>query len=119
MLLSLDIKAAFTSMSQTWLGVPLATMEPPAELENLVSSLYAGADTLCMAEERNMHIFQQASGVAQGCPGSGWMFAVGFDALLRTLDATLGEGGVLKACADDAAAECGGIARDGSLALWG
>lgn len=54
-------------------------------------------------------------GIAQDCPGSGWMFAVGFDAPLRILDATLGEGSVFKACADVAAA-CGGIAQVGSLA---
>lgn len=61
-------------------------------------------------------LFRQDGGVAQGCPGSGWLFAVTFDAPLRMMSAEVEGRGFLRACADDVAAACANVCVVSALA---
>lgn len=63
-----------------------------------------------------MPLARQDSGVAQCCPGSGWLFAVAFNAPVRFAVDVVGSEGLLRACADDVAAACSGITVVGRLA---
>eukprot|EP00959_Pyramimonas_sp_CCMP1952_P437106 9151826-Pyramimonas_sp.AAC.1 len=101
--LSFDIKAAFPSMSQTWLRLVLERHRMHIGFFYAINALAAGALSHLSVGSEVVPMFDITSGVPQGCPLSGSLWALGFDPLLRHLvrpfpskeDASLG------ACADD------------------
>lgn len=93
----------FRRTSQSGLHSALVATGAPEEVQLLVRSLYAQAVAKHMTEAGLVDLFTRRSGVAQGCLGSGWLVAVAFDAYLRLLSASMGEEGLVRKCADDAA----------------
>jgi len=99
-----DLEAAFPSVSQEWMHMTLAARGAPEGIAAFVEGIYRQATAYGRAGNETHELFRQTSGVAQGCPGSGWIFAAVLDPALKLLAHALGQEGVLTACADDMAA---------------
>lgn len=114
---SLDIKAAFLSVSRQWLSESLAATDPPAEVATFVASLYFDSEALYATKDGVISLFRQDGGVAQGCPANGWLFAVAFDAPLRMMSAEVeGRGLRLRGRRSNGMLERAGARRSGHTA---
>ena len=79
MLLFFDIAAAFPSLSHKFLFVMLQYIGCPAGLVAALRSFYTGVTGISMA---GTFLFKILSGVLQGCPLSGSLFALSFDCFI-------------------------------------
>ena len=98
---SLDLAASFPSIARMWMQFVLEAIEAPKGLSNMVQSTHAENWVLETSTGDVRFMYELASGVQQGCPFTGLMFAICFDACVRGLSASLGLLGVIWACADD------------------
>jgi hypothetical protein len=100
-----DVMAAFPSLSHQWLFVVLAKMRIPKEIIRALKGLYADCSATIVLGGRRLRSFCMLSGIRQGCPASGTLFALAIDPCLRYLISKLGpERGIVNAYADDIAA---------------
>ena len=104
LLLSFDFKAAFPSLKRRWLELTLAHYGVPQGMLWAIAALYHAP--IAFARFGDMHLTpmcELASGVLQGCPLSGSLWALCMDPLLRHLQRPFPslDHGVVRACADD------------------
>eukprot|EP00959_Pyramimonas_sp_CCMP1952_P378155 7921582-Pyramimonas_sp.AAC.1 len=101
--LSFDVRAAFPSMSQTWLRMVLERSRLPQGILWVVLALSSDAVAHVPVGSEIIPMFTITAGVPQGCPLSGSLWALGFDPFLRHLVAPFPskEAATLGACADD------------------
>ena len=78
-----DFSAAFPSVSHTWLFMCLEAMKFPTGFINVVRSLYSDNIATHSVQGRTHVLFRIVSGILQGCPLSGFLFAVVIDPFLR------------------------------------
>jgi hypothetical protein len=104
-ILLFDIRAAFPSLAHHWLFVVLIRMGMPKYFIDCIKALYCGGVAVVVLQGRRWGRFPILSGIRQGCPASGSLFALAIDPCLRYLMAMLGPGrGIITAYADDIAA---------------
>ena len=77
-------------------GVPRASM-------NVIRSIYFDCRTYILVSGEKSFLCTVLSGVLQGCPLSGSLFALAIDPFLCLIDTVLENGrlGIVRACADD------------------
>ena len=71
-----DFAAAFPSISHTWLFMTLEAMKFPAGFINLVKTMYTDNHAMYSDGTAYISMFTIMSGILQGCPLSGLLFAV-------------------------------------------
>jgi hypothetical protein len=103
-ILLFDIRAAFPSLAHVWLWVVLIRMGIPKEFIAAIQALYHGGLARVVLMGARWGGFPILSGIRQGCPASGSLFALAIDPCIRYLMACLGPRGLLTAYADDIAA---------------
>jgi hypothetical protein len=104
-ILLFDIRAAFPSLAHAWLFVVLLRMGVPRFVIAAIRGLYRGGLATVVLLGARWAQFPILSGIRQGCPASGSLFALAIDPCIRYLMHHLGPGrGVLTAYADDIAA---------------
>lgn len=102
MLALFDLRAAFPSVSRTYLNVAVEEVGAPGGLCRIVHGLQDGAVAQFCKAGVVVPLFPIERGVAQGCPLSGMLFCVAIDPFLRAGVVALAKHrGVLRACADD------------------
>ena len=100
-----DVMAAFPSLSHQWLFVVLAKMRIPKGIIRALKALYADCSATIVLGGRRLRSFNMLSGIRQGCPASGTLFALAIDPCLRYLISQIGPArGLVNAYADDIAA---------------
>jgi hypothetical protein len=100
-----DIMAAFPSLSHQWLFVVLRKMRVPVQFINALKALYKDGFATINLNGKRWRRFPILSGIRQGCPASGTLFALAIDPCLRYLISKIGpERGIMNAYADDIAA---------------
>ena len=100
-----DIMAAFPSLSHQWLFVVLRKMKVPLRVINALKALYEDGFATITLGGRRWRRVPILSGIRQGCPASGTLFALAIDPCLRFLISKIGpERGIINAYADDIAA---------------
>jgi hypothetical protein len=101
-----DIASAFPSVSHEWLMLVLDLIGAPCGLRNLVRALYRACRAFAVMNGDIRFLYFVQSGVLQGCPLSGMLFAIIFDPFLRHLEAVIDarRQGTSRACADDVGA---------------
>jgi hypothetical protein len=100
-----DLMAAFPSLSHQWLFVVLAKMRIPKGIIRALKALYADCSATIVLGGRRLRTIHMLSGIRQGCPASGTLFALVIDPCLRYLISKVGpERGIVNAYADDIAA---------------
>jgi hypothetical protein len=103
-ILLFDIKAAFPSLAHQWLFVVLSRMKVPRFIILAIKALYKDGFAQVVLLGTRIFLFIR-SGIRQGCPASGTLFALAIDPCIRYIIHQLGpERGVLTAYADDIAA---------------
>jgi hypothetical protein len=104
-ILLFDIRAAFPSLAHAWLFVVLLCMGVPRFVIAAIKALYRGGLATVVLLGARWGQFPILSGIRQGCPASGSLFALAIDPCIRYLMHHLGpKRGVLTAYADDIAA---------------
>jgi hypothetical protein len=104
-ILLFDIRAAFPSLAHVWLWVVLLRMGVPRFVIAAIKCLYRGGAAIVSLLGGRWGGFPICSGIRQGCPASGSLFALAIDPCFRYLVSQLGpERGILTAYADDIAA---------------
>jgi hypothetical protein len=98
-----DIAAAFTSLFHSWMFLALEACGAPSGLYQLVQAMYTCISTSTVIDGRKFFLYWIWSGVLQGCPLSGMLFAISLDPLLRKFLAEVETNGkaAVRACADD------------------
>jgi exonuclease III len=100
-----DIMAAFPSLSHQWLFVVLTKMKVPRVIIAAFRALYQDCHAMINLLGKRRRRFAILSGIRQGCPASGTLFALAMDPCIRFLIATIGpKRGLVNAYADDIAA---------------
>ena len=101
-----DFASAFPSVSHEWLMLVLDLIGAPCGLRNLVRALYRACRAFAVMNGDIRFLYFVQSGVLQGCPLSGMLFAIIFDPFLRHLEAVIDarRQGTSRACADDVGA---------------
>ena len=104
-----DIMAAFPSVAHRWIRVVLNRACLHLGLRNLIFCLYSLASAVGPQkgeDGESIFLYWIWRGVLQGCPLSGFIWAIVFDPFLRILMASFQDPGygVLRACADDVGA---------------
>ena len=97
-----DVKQAFTSVFHYWLHAVLGARGFPAGFRVLIESLYYLG--FCYLNQQGMvhFLFVILSGILQGCPLSGSLFAIsGEPFLLGLTKIDKAHGSLTRACADD------------------
>jgi hypothetical protein len=84
-LLLLDIKAAFPSLSQEWMFQVLRKMQIPRMVIRALRALYNDNDATIFFNGAAHSTITITSGIKQGCPASGVLFALALDPFLRYL----------------------------------
>ena len=97
-----DFKAAFPSVSHSFLFSCLERLGLPTQAMNFIRMLYNNNTCNLRMHGHDFEGFLLQGGVRQGCPLSPLLFAVCVDILLRMLEVKIG-GIVVKAFADDVA----------------
>ena len=104
-ILLFDIRAAFPSLAHQWLFVVLRRMRVPIFMINCIKELYRDGIAEVVLMGQRWGRFPIRSGIRQGCPASGTLFALAADPCIRFIIHKLTpERGVLTAYADDVAA---------------
>ena len=97
-----DFKSAFPSVSHKYLFCLLRVLGLPSALLTILSHFYIAAIAFSVID--HIKLYEAKSGVLQGCPLSGTLFALVLDPFLALLDTVVQrEGGLLRAAADDIA----------------
>lgn len=101
-----DVEAAFPSAAQPWIWQVLERMGLPCRLRRAVQFLYKDVHVRFLLNgrlsERSICV---RSGVKQGCPSSGFLWALLYDPVLRAMSCTLPPRELAITCfADDLAA---------------
>ena len=100
-----DLLAAFPSLSHKWLFVVLRKMGVPQRIIKALRALYKDCFATIVLGGRRLREIPMLSGIRQGCPASGTLFALVIDPCLRYLISKIGpERGIVNAYADDIAA---------------
>ena len=101
----LDQAAAFASISHEWLHLALVAIGVPIWLVTGLLALYHGGRARIGWHGGLEATIGLASGIRQGCPTSGSVWALVFDPIIRGMYALLRpRGGSLRVYADDVAA---------------
>jgi len=104
-ILLFDLMAAFPSLSHQWLFVVLRKMKVPMRVLKAFAALYKDCFATIILLGGRWQRVPMLSGIRQGCPASGTLFALAIDPCIRYLISLLGpRGGMLNAYADDIAA---------------
>jgi len=101
LLLLVDFKAAFPSVSQEFMQECLEGFGMPLEALRVLESLYDGGCCEVVLGSGRWDGFSMGSGIRQGCPLSPLIFALVMDLLLRVLSTRLGQDFLIRAFADD------------------
>jgi hypothetical protein len=110
-ILLLDFKAAFPSISQSFLLKMLGHLHLPRQVQNVIKNLYEGHScNLCFGGMQEPG-FQIGAGIRQGCPLSPLLFALVVDIVLRRIKAKVPNVKVF-AFADDVALILEDVGRD-------
>eukprot|EP00972_Heterocapsa_arctica_P071080 10499933-Heterocapsa_arctica.AAC.1 len=88
-----DFVAAFPSVSQAWLFTVLAAAGFPEGFLRLVHGIYFMNFAYGTDGTSHRFLFQILSGVVQGCPLSGLLFAVLLDPFLRAISSLIDDKG--------------------------
>ncbi len=89
-ILLFDIKAAFPSLAHSWLWVVLIRMGIPKAIISAIRALYRGGVAIVVLLGARWGGFPIHSGIRQGCPASGTLFALAIDPCIRYLMDQLG-----------------------------
>ena len=100
-LLLFDFRAAFPSVSHDVLWILLKIAGLPAPFVRLIRSLYKDCRHLMRVHGKRFNGPVLKSGVRQGCPLSGLLFAIVTEPVIRLLARSLEPRGSLRAYADD------------------
>lgn len=79
----IDFQTAFPSIGHDWLWAVLERMQLPLPLLCLIKALYHNLVTQLSLDGEIVGTVRIASGIKQGCPLSGTLFALGLDPLIR------------------------------------
>ncbi|CAK0846857.1 unnamed protein product, partial [Prorocentrum cordatum] len=103
LLLSFDFAQAFAALSQRWLFLSLRALGLPIGILYVLAMFYFDAQMFEESHAGLTFLFIVNSGVLQGCPLSGDLYAIGTNVFLIDLAASLEERrlGIARACADD------------------
>eukprot|EP00959_Pyramimonas_sp_CCMP1952_P013274 280092-Pyramimonas_sp.AAC.1 len=104
LLLSFDFRAAFPSLSRRWLELVLVHYGVPLGVCWAIGALYTAPIAFArFGDMPHTPMCELGSGVLQGCPLSGSLWALAMDPLLRHLHRLFPsiDHGVVRACADD------------------
>ena len=97
-----DFATAFPSIAHRWLFAVLEAYGVPSEVLNLIKALYSDCEALLCFGGSVVGKIGVRSGIKQGCPLSGSIFALAIDPLLRLIAyRTLIRSSSLNAYADD------------------
>ena len=98
-----DFAAAFPSMSNTWIAACLTALGIPSGAHNLIMSMCCLNLAHSAVGGALIPLFLILSGVLQGCPLSGFLFAVGVDPFLWWMYKVIELAGLgkIRVCADD------------------
>jgi hypothetical protein len=100
----LDLAAAFPSLAHSWIFAVLRQMGVPRFFRRALAKLYRKVDITLLFGGTMTAGFAATSGIKQGCPASGSLFALALDPFLRLLCARLpGPTSIVSAFADDMA----------------
>ena len=89
------------SLCQAFLFSLLGSLGLPVGMISVISVQYLFAHAVDSAGDSGRFLMWLHSGVAQGCPMSGWLFVLAVDCLLGAIEAQLGPRDLLRGCADD------------------
>ncbi len=104
-ILMFDLMAAFPSLAHQWLFVVLRRMRVPRWFIQAIRALYRDCSATVVLMGLRWGSFPMRSGIRQGCPASGSLFALAFDPCIRYIMHMLGpKRGVITAYADDVSA---------------
>ena len=100
-----DYAAAFPSVIHAWILLVLAAVGATPGFIDIINSFYFCCRTSSSINEEVHFLFGIVSGVLQGCPLSGMLFAIAIDPFLRSITSSIDEKriGATRACADDIA----------------
>ncbi|CAK0898422.1 unnamed protein product [Prorocentrum cordatum] len=101
MILLVDFKAAFPSVSHRFLRRCLEGFGMPGEALRVLDALYDQGRCKVAVGGARWPGFSLRSGIRQGCPLSPQVFATAMDLLLRVLTSRLGPAATIRAFADD------------------
>ena len=91
LLVFFDFAAAFPSVSHEYLMLALHAMKFPLGFINVIECIYINNNATYNTGNRTINMFKIVSGVLQGCPLSGFLFAICIDPFLRHCEtSTLG-----------------------------
>jgi hypothetical protein len=96
-----DFRAAFPSVNHRFMWRVLESSGLPTAIIRLIRCFYRGCTHLIRVDGRRFPGPRLLSGVRQGCPLSGLLFAIIMEPILRTVCRALGPYGHLRAYADD------------------
>ena len=98
-----DFAAAFPSVVHEWIATCLRSCCFPKRFRDIVDGNYFSCCTYMNTSSEEVLLAIVCSGVLQGCPLSGTLFAVAMDPILRKICRDLPEqsGACVRACADD------------------
>ena len=101
-----DFAAAFPSVAHLFLMLVLSLSRAPQGFINIIEGMYAHNAAFTVCEGVSELAFWILSGVLQGCPLSGMLFALVMDPFLRCMKTTIQDKGLaqVRACADDVGA---------------
>ncbi len=99
-----DFRTAFPSLAHTWIFAVLTRMGIPSYFIHAVRQLYTDCSAMLLFNGAELDSILIESGIKQGCPLSGSLFALAIDPLIRYLLHTSVLGSIcLTAFADDIA----------------
>ena len=99
-----DFATAFPAIAHAWLFMVLRAIGVPPNVLLLIAALYADCEALIVLNGQVVNMFSVASGIKQGCPLSGTIFALAIDPLIRALTSRIiTPPSLLSAYADDLA----------------
>jgi len=96
-----DFSAAFPSVSHIFLWMVLENAGLPTALVRLIRCFYRSCRHIIRLGGRRFPGPHLRSGVRQGCPLSGLLFAIVMEPILRKISRSMGPHGCLRAYADD------------------
>ena len=86
LLVFFDFAAAFPSVSHQWLFLTLTALQFPTGIIALVKNMYTCNSALYFNGTETICLFHIVTGVLQGCPLSGLLFAACMDPFLRHIE---------------------------------
>eukprot|EP00959_Pyramimonas_sp_CCMP1952_P097971 2047620-Pyramimonas_sp.AAC.1 len=106
LLVGYDFGQAFPSLAHSWVLKVLNAMLLPPPLVTFTEFLFSGVCCYGALGTDLTLLFWISSGIIQGCPSSGCIFALAADPFTSNFDASIccKDRGVVRACADDVGA---------------